>query len=332
MNILYLFSEDRWMEHIKKQLHEHSCSFALSMDKAAEHFETADVLSVFVNHEVRRDHIEAMPNLKLIATRSTGYDHIDMEAARERGVTVATVPSYGEHTVAEYTFALLLALSRKIFESYEQVREQGSFSNDGLRGFDLNEKTIGVIGTGKIGRNVIRIAQGFSMNVLAYDVFPDNDAAMHMGFSYTDFDDLLGRSDIISLHAPYNEHTHHMINEENVRHIKHGSYLVNTARGGLVQTSALVRALSEGIISGAALDVLEEEGVCGDELQLLESPHPSAEELRVVLSNHFLIDHPRVIITPHNAFNTEEAIMRIVDTTVANIRSFAQGTATNTIT
>ncbi len=331
MKIAYIYTEDKWKDEIKEAFADQEIIFGVSLDEIKDQLVEAEVLSVFVNHQVTREHLQSMTNLKLIATRSTGHDHIDTNTAKEMNVKVATVPTYGENTVAEFTFALLLNLSRKIYESYKQVSETGSFEKVGMRGFDLHGKTLGVVGTGKIGLNVIKIAKGFGMNVVAYDVFPKEEESKQLTFSYVSFEELLSSSDIISIHAPHNTETHHLINRENVRMIKPGAYVINTARGGIIETAALVQGLKDGIIAGAGLDVLEEEGVLGDELQLLDNDHPNSEDLKITLQNHYLIDHPRVIITPHNAFNTNEAMERIKNTTILNIRSFLEGNPINIV-
>ncbi len=331
MKIAYIYSEEKWRDHIKEVFSDHDLILGTSLEEIEDDLGDVEVLSVFVSHEVKKEHLEKMPNLKLIATRSTGYDHLDIDTAKEMGISVATVPSYGENTVAEFAFALLLALSRRTYESYKQVSETGSFAKNELRGFDLYDKTFGVIGTGKIGMNSVRIAKGFGMKVVAYDVFPKEEESKELGFSYVSLDELLGSSDVISIHTPYNKETHHMINVDNIEKIKKGAYIINTARGGIIETRALIKGLESGIITGAGLDVLEEEGVLGDELQLLEKDHPNADELRTTLLNHYLIDHPNVIITPHNAFNTEEAMKRIIDTTVLNMKSFINGDPVNIV-
>lgn len=291
----------------------------------------ATVLCTFIESPVGSAEMSRFPALKLVATRSTGFDHIDTAEAARRGIAVANVPFYGENTVAEFAFALLLALSRRIIDADERVRE-GAFSPAGLRGFDLAGKTIGVIGTGHIGTHMIRMAQGFGMKVIGFDAFPNADLSHALNFPYVSLAELLATSDVISLHVPYNEHTHHLINKENIGGIRKGAYLINTARGAVVETDALVEALKSGILAGAGLDVLEEEGDMADETALLAAPHPRAEELKTALGNHYLIDHPRVIVTPHLAFNTTEAVARILDTTINNIRHFAEGTPTNIVT
>jgi D-lactate dehydrogenase len=332
MNIAYIFNEEWEKDYIKNRLPEQSFSFIKApLQDSNERDEQAEILSVFVNSHVGGDEMDRFPKLKFIATRSTGFDHIDCAEAARRGIIISSVPAYGENTVAEFAFALILALSRKIYDSYHRIAEKGSFSQDGLRGFDLKGRTIGIVGTGRIGRHTIRIAKGFEMNVIAYDPFPNNELAQTFGFGYCSLDDLLSRSDIITLHAPYNEHTHHLINMGNIEKIKRGAYIINTARGGLIETAALVKALKDGIVGGAGLDVLEEEGAMNDEAGLLVQPHPKEEELRTLLANHYFMEHPNVIMTPHNAFNTQEAIERILNTTIENIKAFAAGTPTNVV-
>lgn len=332
MKILYLYKEEWEKFYVSEKLPDYDISFATSLNEISEDdLKQVEVLSLFVCHECKQKELDKLPNLKLIAARSTGFDYVDIPLARSRGVEVTYVPSYGEHTVAEFAFALLLALSRKIPEAHEQVTETGSFAQLNLRGFDLSGKTIGVVGTGRIGVNVIKIAKGFGINVLAYDPFPKQNLDDELGFKYLGFEDLLSQSDIISLHAPYNEHTKHMINSNSINHIKKGAILINTARGALVETQALINALDQNIISAAGLDVLEEEGDMADEEKLLHDPHPNLEELKTVLSNHYLINHPRVIITPHIAFNTKEAVERILSTTIENIKSFQKGELKNRV-
>lgn len=289
----------------------------------------ATVLCTFIESHIGETEMARFPALKLIATRSTGYDHIDLRAATARGIKVANV-SYGENTVAEFAFGLILALSRRIIDADERVRE-GTFSPKGLRGFDLYGKTIGIVGCGHIGLHAIRMANGFAMKVLGFDVNQDPELARTLNFTYASLPELLAASDIITLHVPYNPHTHHLINTENIGSIKKGSYLINTARGAVVETDALVHALQSGILAGAALDVLEEEGDLTDEAALLRASHPREEELRILLQNHYLISHPRVIVTPHTAFNTTEAVERIIDTTIENIRKFAAGSPINIV-
>lgn len=291
----------------------------------------ADVLCVFVGSAITAGIISHFSNLKFIATRSTGFDHIDLKPCAEKNILASNVPTYGENTVAEFSFALLLALSRKIYPSVKRIKEQGAFNYEGLQGFDLQGKTIGVIGAGHIGVFVIKIASGFGMKILAFDPYPKPEFAEKFGFSYVSLDDLLRESDIITLHVPYLPATHHLINLENIKLLKKGSVLINTARGALVDTQALIWALKEGVLAGAGLDVLEEEGFVKEEAEMLLNGHPSEEQLKTVLANHELMQMENVLITPHNAFNTQEAMQRILDTTINNIQGFAEGKPINII-
>lgn len=330
---IHYFSGEGWEEqYVREKLPGEEIVFHKEPLNALPDLADAEAtaLCVFIDSPVGEAELERFPALKLVATRSTGFDHIDLAVAKARGVAVANVPFYGENTVAEFAFALLLALSRRVIDADERVRA-GAFSPQGLRGFDLAGKTIGVVGTGHIGAHMIRMAGGFGMKVLGFDAYPNQDLAHTLNFSYVSLDELLAASDIVTLHVPYNPHTHHLINKENVSKLKKGAYLINTARGAVVETDALVEALKSGTVAGAALDVLEEEGELVREEALLTSAHPNEAALKTTLENHYLINHPRVIVTPHLAFNTDEAVRRILDTTVENIRQFAAGSPVNLV-
>jgi D-lactate dehydrogenase len=290
-----------------------------------------DIAGIFVDSTMDATTIQSLQNLKCIVALSTGFDNIDLTLAAARGITVSSVPSYGENTVAEFAFALILALSRKICEASRRVREEGSFRLDGLRGFDLAGKTIGVVGTGHIGQHAVRMAKGFRMNVIAFDPYPNEAFAEEMGFGYLPFADLLAQSDIVTLHVPYMPATHHLINKDNIGLMKQDAYLINTSRGAIVETDALVMALKDGKLGGAGLDVLEEEGLVKDELAALTAGHMESEALKTMLEDHALIDMPNVIVTPHNAFNTIEGFTRILDTTIDNIVGFANGAPVNVV-
>ncbi len=334
MRIAYFYNEEWEKEYVGRNFPDDIFNFikGTTKDNASHRDPDVTALSVFVNSPVGTEVLDRFPNLKLIVTRSTGFDHIDVAECAKRGIVVSNVPTYGEHTVAEFAMALLLALSRRIVDAHKRIETTGSFAQDGLRGFDLRGKTIGIIGTGHIGEHMIRMARGFDMNVIAFDAFPKPDLAANLGFRYVPLDELLSSSDVISLHAPYNEHTHHMINIQNVTRIKKGCFLINTARGGLVETVALVKGLEEGYLAGAGLDVLEEEGSMVDENLLLAAQHPNEESLRTVLANHYFIGHPRVIVTAHIAFNTQEAIERILNVTIENIAAYERGAPSNVVT
>lgn len=280
-----------------------------------------DALSTFIFSTVTREILDAAPNLKLIATRSTGYDHIDCAEAARRGIAVANVPEYGSNTVAEHTFALILALSRKLIPAYVRTKA-GRFSTAGLRGFDLRGRTLGVIGSGNIGLHVIRMALAFGMRVIAYDPFPRRALADVLGFEYVSFDEVLRSSDVITLHCPATPENYHLIRGEALRQMKRGAILINTARGTLVDTHDLLQALETGQIGGAGLDVLEGEQAIKEDVALTSDL--KREQLVAAIEAHRLLSREDVIATPHNAFNSEEAVRRILDTTLDNIRSFAE--------
>lgn len=284
-------------------------------------YKDAEILSICIHSKINAEILSRFPNLKLIATMSTGFDHIDLEACRKRSIKVCNVPAYGENTVAEHTFALLLGLSRKLVDAVERTK-QSSFDLTGLRGFDLQGKTLGVVGCGKIGRHVVRIARGFEMKVLVYDLVNDLKLAKTLGFKYTDLEELFKSSDIITLHVPYNQRTHHLVDQKMFSLMKKGSYIINTARGAVIDTAALIKALDTGKIAGAGLDVLEGEDALIEETQLVRKAHLEKAEQKIVAEDFALLKKKNVLITPHNAFNTEEALRRILEITVKSINGF----------
>jgi D-lactate dehydrogenase len=288
------------------------------------------VLSVFIYSQLSRSLIRRLRGAKLIATRSTGFDHIDLAVCKTRKMMVSNVPAYGENTVAEHTFALILALSRNVHKAYVRT-VKGDFSLEGLQGFDLKGKTLGVVGAGRIGLHVIKMAKGFGMEVLAYDIQQNPFLSEVLGFRYVPLPELLRRADIVTLHLPYRPATHHLMNQDTFRLMKRGALLINTARGGLIETHALVEALDAGIVGGAGLDVLEGEEFVKEERQVLEQDFPK-ERLITALKNHILLHRENVVITPHIAFDSREALQRILDTTVANIVGFLNGAPLNLVT
>lgn len=294
-----------------------------------EKAEEADIISVFIYSIINKAVIEQLKNVRCITTRSTGFDHIDVALCKERGIAVLNVPYYGENTVAEHTFALILALSRNVHKSYARGLKE-DFSMKGLIGFDLKNKTLGVIGTGHIGLHVIRIAKGFGMHVLAFDVHHDVFLSEILHFNYAPLDEVLAQSDIVTIHAPYNEHTHHLINRQNIKKIKKGALLINTSRGGIIENEALIEALDDQTLSGAGLDVLEGEEFIKEEQQCLyENCDPI--RARQIEQNKNLLSRDNVVFTPHIAFYSEEALKRILDTTLENIKQFILGKIENSV-
>ena len=319
--------------YFKKSLRQFNLVFCGKLnEKNAVKASKCGIASCYALAKERFDYkiMSRMPLLKLIATRSTGFDHIDLQECRKRGVCIANIPSYGDRTVAEHTFALMLAISRKIIQAHERV-QKGDFRVDGLTGFDLAGKTLGIIGTGRIGSNVAKIASGFEMNILAFDT-QKNTALEKYGVKYVSFNSLLQNSDIMTLHVPLNKQTFHLINSKNVRLMKKGSVLINTSRGAIVETKAIIEGLNEGILAGVALDVLEEEGILRDEDDVLKAIHGhSTQTLKTMFENHILLKLDNVLITPHIAFNSKEALERIREVTSENVKAFAKGKAQNAV-
>lgn len=301
----------------------------LDRESAPAHAD-AEVVSTFIYSRLDRAVLEQLPRLKLIATRSTGFDHIDIDYCASQGIAVANVPSYGENTVAEHVFALLLAISHRLPEAMERA-QRGEFSPAGLQGFDLAGRTLGVIGTGRIGQHVIRIARGFQMRVLAHDVAPRPRLAAELGFHYTDLPALYADSDIISLHVPSLPETRHMLSTHAFSQMKDGVVVINTARGDLIDTRALIQALTDGKAAAAGLDVLPDEPLIREEAELICSIYCDRHDLRDLVANHVLLRMRNVVVTPHSAFNTREAVQRIAETTVGNIRAFAAGRPLNLV-
>ncbi len=325
------FEVNKWEEEfLKEKLGDHQLQFSNEKMNSENVKQVADCecISVFIYSKVDEAIIQEIPNSKLIATRSTGFDHIDVDACKKRGITVCNVPSYGENTVAEHTFALILSLSRRLFMACP--RFEPNFSVDGLMGFDLKGKTIGVVGAGQIGLHVIRIAKGFGMNVLAYDAHQNNILAEVLGFEYTSLEKLLANSDIITLHVPFNKYTHHLMDKDKFKLVKKGAILINTARGSIVDTEALIEALDQKILSGVGLDVIEGEELIKEEKQLVYDPK-NIENLMNLVKDHILLSKDNVVFTPHIAFYSKEALERILETTVENIAAFDSGKPQNVV-
>jgi len=305
----------------------------LDRETSLEKIKDAEIVSVFVGSEINKDILDALPNLKYIVTRSTGFDHIDFEYAENKGIKVSNVPAYGSDTVAEFTFALILSLSRKVHDAYDHLKSSGYSDVTHLKGFDLRGKTLGVVGTGKIGKNVIRIAKGFGMNVIAYDLYPDLNYSKEQGFEYKSLNQVASEADILTLHTPYTKENHHLINKEILDMTKKGVYIINTARGELLDTDALVSLLKDGRIAGAGLDVLEGEKEMKDEPSIITGSalRDDMEHYKTLLENKMLLDMENVIVTPHIAFNTNEAVYNIMKTTAENIKSFIAGQLINLV-
>jgi D-lactate dehydrogenase len=271
----------------------------------------------FVNDRLSREVLTALSALgvRLIALRSAGFNHVDLHATAELALRVVRVPAYSPHSVAEHAVALILSLNRKIHKAYLRVRE-ANFSLTGLEGFELHGKTVGVVGTGKIGATFAGIMQGFGCDVLAHDPYPDP-GCRDRGVSYVELEELLRLSDIISLHCPLNATTRHMIDQRALSLMKDGVMLINTGRGGLVDTRALITGLKSGKLGALGLDVYEEEE------KLFFADH-SAD---VIQDDVFmrLLTFPNVLVTAHQAFFTTDALDHIAQTTLSNVTAFETG-------
>lgn len=274
-----------------------------------------EAVCAFVNDDLNRVVLEVLAagGTRLLALRSAGFNHVDLAAAKKLGLVVTRVPAYSPYAVAEHTLALILALNRKVHRAYNRVRE-GNFTLDGLLGFDLHGKTVGVVGTGKIGIAFAQIMSGFGCRLLAYDPYPNESAGVAR---YVSLPHLLEEADILSLHCPLTPETHHLIGDETLRQMKQGVMLINTSRGALVDTRAVIRALKSGKLGYLGLDVYEEE------TELFFEDRSS----RVIQDDVFsrLLTFPNVLITGHQAFFTEEALHNIAATTLANVTAFEKG-------
>ncbi len=331
--IAFFDAEKMEEDYFREKLPDHELLFSSDPLEVGKEYDSniygAEIICVFTYSKVNGEILDKFPNVKYVTTRSTGFDHVDLEYCRGRTIVVSNVPTYGTHSVAEHTFALIMAISQKLIPSIERTR-RGDFNLDGLRGFELYEKTLGVVGTGNIGKVVAQIGLGMGMKVIAYNRHEDTELK-NAGVEFMDLDSLLSKSDIVTLHLPYNKDTHHIINIENISKFKKGALLINNARGGLVETQAILDGLTSGILSGAGLDVLEEESSIREERELLSGKFPENADLKTQLLDHILLDREDVIITPHNAFNSNEAVGQILDTTLKNIQSFLSGSTENIV-
>jgi D-lactate dehydrogenase len=292
-------------EHVKASYPSALILSTPSTEKGVfEQCRDAEVLSCFIYSKFTKAELEKLPRLKLLVTRSVGFDHIDLEECRKRGITVCNVPDYGSHVIAEHVFALLLGTLRHIAEADKRV-EGGMFDYHGLRGIALRGKTIGIVGTGKIGRRVAQIAHGFGMRMLAVDLSRTTELTDLLGLQYVELPELLSRSDVITLHLPATKEAEHIIDAKAIAQMKDGVILVNTARGSLIDSHALLSGLKSGKISYALLDVLEHE--------------KNFEE------NKELIGFPRVVTTPHIAFYADDSMRNMYHDAFESIEQWKQG-------
>jgi len=297
---------------LQKQLKGHDVSFHPSPLHKSDlsKLKNLQVVCVFVSSKISKEIIQKLPNIKLLVAMSVGVDHIDIEYCTQNNITICNVPAYGPHTVAEHTLGLMLALSHNLYEGINRTKKL-KFTFKGLEGFDLKGKTLGVLGAGRIGSEVIKRAHAFGMHILAYNEGPSKNFIKLPDLNYTNLNNLLKHSNVITIHLPLTKQTKHLLGHRQFQIMRRGTYLINTARGGIIDTNALIYALKSGKLAGVALDVLEHEP-------------PKALELK-------LLRMPNVIVTPHSAFYTKEAVENILKTAVTNIKSFINGKPVNCV-
>ena len=298
--------------------------------KIEDDFKNAEIISVFTTSRVTKEVLEKFPNLNLIALRSVGFNHIDLDYCNDHNIVVENTPNYGNKSVAEFAIGLMLDVCRKITNAYAKYKEMQIFPQC-LVGEELGGKTVGVIGLGAIGSEFARLAHGLDMNILGYDLYQNEELIKKYNVKYTNFDELLAESDFISLHTPLTKENYHMFDESAFKKMKSSAILINTARGELIDTQALYNALSQKSIKGAGLDVLESEETISDPDYLVDINRLNKFTLKQTILNTRLLQLDNVIITPHIAYNTTEAINRILQTTMNNINSFIEGVVDNNI-
>lgn len=340
MKIVFVETQDDEQPFFVTSLPGHDVEF---VDDLSEVPADAEAVSVFVNSTINEEFLASHPAVKLVATRSSAFDHLDIMAARRHGVVLAHVPDYGAATVAEHTFALILGVTRRLRQCFENT-DRGKGTLERLRGRELRGKTLGVIGTGRVGRLVIVIARAFGMECVACDMNQEEGLEEKLGFRYVPLDELMKVSDIITLHIPLTEGTRRILDARRLGLGKPGFILINTARGALVDIDALLEGLNSDQVGGVGLDVLEEDSafradtshIIGaqivQKIQAMSTPGGDYErrqerlqELQGIMRNRQLLAHKNVFFTPHVGFNSVEAIERINLGTVQNIREFCEG-------
>ena len=288
-----------------------------------------DGIGIFIQSHITQEVLDLLPQLRVIVAMSTGFDHIDLEACKTRNIMVCSVPTYGDNTVAEYAFGLIIALARKFKPTFERV-EKGFFSRTGLMGMDLKGKTLGLIGIGRIGSHMAKFGWAFGMKVIAYDLKPNAKIAEEFGVMFMSLEEVLQQADVISLHVPYLPSTHHLINAKTLRLLKPTAIIVNTSRGKVVDTEAISATLREGRLGGVALDTFEGEKVWIEE-EFLKRDDLPAVTLREAIESFTIMRSERAILTPHNAYNTREALERILFTSAENFKAYFRGQPQNVV-
>jgi D-lactate dehydrogenase len=346
VTIYFVETEEPEREFFRAELGaEHELHFVSEMREIAE---DAEVVCLFINSPLGCEFLEQHPRLRYVATRSGATDHLNLSACRRQKVVVSNVPEYGDHTVAEHTFALILALSRRLREIMAQLQQPGKFSYQATRAIDLHGKTLGIIGLGHIGRRVAQLARAFHMRVVAFDpVEMPPERAQGAGAEWLPFEELLAQSHVISLHVRLSPWTYHMMNRAAFARCREGVLIINTSRGRLIETEALREALESGQVGGAGLDVLEQESVMRQpaaeiiSAQIIEHLRSDAstegagdgrlKNIKEIVGGESLLARHDVVFTPHVAFNSVEAVERLNAGTVANLRAFADGKPINLV-
>jgi D-lactate dehydrogenase len=340
--IYFTETEPEGEEFFANSLPEHDVRFASRLDDVGA---DAEILSCFIYSKIDSGFLAAHPSLKLVTTRSTSVEHIDAASCHARGVVVCSVPFFGDATVAEHTFALILALSRRLREVM-LTPKNGRFSYEATRGFELAGKTLGIIGMGRIGQRVAELAHAFQMRVVAYDVQQSAATAQCLDFEFVTLDELLASSHVISLHASLSAKTYHILDGEALSKCRRGVLVVNTARGSLLDTQALREALDSGQVGGAGLDVLQDERVMRDSASRIiaadiiqhlrtdalatdERDADRIRELQELMLSDDVLSRSNVVFTPHVAFNSVEAMERVRRATLENISGFVAGHPVN---
>lgn len=334
MNILFFDVKDEEIDELSSFCESHKCELIHTPlnDKTivSESMKDAQIISCFTFSRVSADVLKQFPNLKLIALRSVGFNHIDIDYCKKNNIQVVNSFGYGNVTVAEFAFGLLLDVTRKVSRAYMNLKNE-HLDRDVYRGYELNGKKIGIIGTGAIGAEVTRIAKGFGIDVLAYDIYPKQELVAKYDIKYLSLDELLKTSDIISLHAPLTDENFHMINEEKIELMKQTAIIINTARGELIDSKALYNALSRNRIFGAGLDVMEAENMLIQPDSIVDFDYLTNDYIKQTLVNERLLKLHNIVVTPHIAYNTKEAQDRILNITIDNINAFAKGEIKNSV-
>lgn len=315
------FESDYFKEELRSQYNLVFKEYELVPDlELSEVEQEAEIISVFTASRLTSETLYKFKNLKLILTRSVGFSHIDIDYCRENHILVANTPRYGDYTVAEFSFGILLNLCRRICFGVNELKNGDIYPE--TFGLELCDKTIGIIGTGSIGSKSVKIAKGFSMNIICHDIQENNELKEKYGASYVSLETLCKLSDVIMLHAPLTTSSYHLIDKEKLSLMKETAIIVNTARGELIDTEALYESLLDNRLKGAALDVLEYE-------ETISNKRPGSninlKNLRTSLINNKLLNLPNVIVTPHIAYDTQEAINRILETTLSNLYQYSNG-------